>query len=88
MNSYWRFEEKDQGVYVEVESISLTRDIPTGLGWIVKPFVTSIPRESLVMTLGSTRSAAEARIQKSGVRSQKLELQETGVTSQNRTVHP
>jgi len=31
MNSYWRFEEKDQGVYVEVESVSLTRDIPTGL---------------------------------------------------------
>jgi len=62
MNSYWRFEEKDQGVYVEVESISLTRDIPTGLGWLIKPFVTSIPRESLLMTLGSTRSAVEARV--------------------------
>ncbi|HXW15412.1 MAG TPA: hypothetical protein VEN79_12965 [Terriglobia bacterium] len=61
MDSYWRFEEKDRGVYVEVESISLTRDIPLGLGWIIKPFVTSIPRESLLMTLGSTRSAAEAR---------------------------
>jgi hypothetical protein len=73
MNSYWRFEEKDQGVYVEVESISLTRDIPTGLGWLIRPFVTSIPRESLLMTLGSTRTAVEARIQKLGVRSQKLE---------------
>jgi hypothetical protein len=61
MDSYWRFEEKDSGVYVEVESISLTRDIPTGLGWIIKPFVTSIPRESLLMTLGSTRSAVQAR---------------------------
>jgi len=71
MNSYWRFEEKDQGVYVEVESISLTRDIPTGFGWLIKPFVTSIPRESLVMTLGSTRSAVEAEMQKSGGRSQK-----------------
>jgi len=64
MDSSWRFEEKDQGVYVEVESISLTRDIPMGLGWLIKPFVTSIPRESLVMTLGATRSAVEARIQK------------------------
>ncbi len=64
MNSYWRFEEKDAGVYVEVESVSLTRDIPTGFGWLIKPFVTSIPRESLLMTLGSTRSAVEARIQK------------------------
>jgi hypothetical protein len=62
LNSYWRFEEKDGGVYVEVESISLTRDIPMGFGWLIKPFVTSIPRESLLMTLGSTRSAAEARL--------------------------
>ncbi len=62
MNSDWRFEELDGGVYVEVESVSLTRDIPAGLGWIVKPFVTSIPRESLLETLGSTRSAVEARV--------------------------
>jgi hypothetical protein len=60
MNSDWRFEEQDGGVYVEVESVSLTRDIPVGLGWIVKPFVTSIPRESLEMTLGSTRAAVES----------------------------
>jgi hypothetical protein len=63
MNSYWRFEEKDRGVYVEVESISLTRDIPKGLGWMIRPFVVSIPRESLLKTLGSTRSAVEARVQ-------------------------
>jgi hypothetical protein len=61
MNSYWRFEQKDGGVYVEAESISLTRDIPFGLGWLVKPFVTSIPRESLLFTLTATRSAVEAR---------------------------
>jgi hypothetical protein len=57
LNSYWRFEEKDGGVWVEVESISLTRDIPLGLGWLIKPFITGIPRESLLMTLGSTRDA-------------------------------
>ena len=43
MNTYWRFEEKDGGVYVESESISLTRDIPEGLGWMIGPFVSSIP---------------------------------------------
>jgi hypothetical protein len=64
MNSYWRFEQKDGGVFVEVESVSLTRDIPLGLGWLIKPFVTSIPRESLVMTLGATRSAVEAQVKK------------------------
>jgi hypothetical protein len=67
MNSYWRFEEKDGGVYVEVESISLTRDIPFGLGFMIKPFITSIPRESLLNTLSSTRSAVEAKVQKAGV---------------------
>ena len=61
MESSWRFEEKDQGVYVEVESVSLTRDIPTGLGWLIRPFVTSIPRESLLLTLNSTRSAVQAQ---------------------------
>ena len=35
MNTYWRFEEKDGGTYVECQAISLTRDIPTGLGWMV-----------------------------------------------------
>jgi hypothetical protein len=62
MNSDWRFEEKDGGVYVEVESVSLTRDIPQGLGWLVKPFVNSVPRESLLMTLGATRAAVEAKL--------------------------
>jgi hypothetical protein len=60
INSYWKFEEKDGSVYVECESISLTRDIPTGLGWLITPFVTSIPKESLQMTMGSTRAALAA----------------------------
>ncbi len=58
--SYWRFEEQDGAVTVECESISLTRDIPFGLGWLIKPFITGIPKESLQMTLGSTRSAVLA----------------------------
>jgi hypothetical protein len=60
IKSYWKFEEKDGGVYVECESISLTRDIPTGLGWLIEPFVTGIPKESLEMTMGSTRTALAA----------------------------
>jgi hypothetical protein len=57
INSYWKFEEKDGGVYIECESISLTRDIPRGLGWLIKPFVTGIPKDSLQMTMDSTRAA-------------------------------
>lgn len=55
--SYWRFEEKDGGVYIECESVSLTRDIPWIVSPIVKPFVTDIPKESLQMSMGSTRRA-------------------------------
>jgi hypothetical protein len=57
LNSYWRFLERDGGVYIQLEAISLTRDIPTGLGWLVRPFVTTIPRESLDFTLSRTRDA-------------------------------
>jgi hypothetical protein len=40
--------------------VSLSRAIPAGLGWIVGPFVTSIPKESLEFTLGSMRKALHA----------------------------
>jgi hypothetical protein len=55
LNTYWRFQEKDGGVYVQCEALSLTRDIPTGLGWLLRPLVTRIPRESLSRALGRTR---------------------------------
>jgi hypothetical protein len=61
MNTYWEFEERDGGVYVQCESISLTRDIPRGLGWMLEPFVTSIPRESLQDTLANLRTAVLER---------------------------
>jgi len=68
MNTYWRFEEKDGGTYVESQSVSLTRDIPVGLGLLVGPFVNSIPRESLTFTLATTRAAVLARIASSNKR--------------------
>jgi hypothetical protein len=57
LNSYWRFSEANHGVYIQCEAVSLTRDIPTGLSWLVTPFIESIPEESLEFTLLSTRSA-------------------------------
>ena len=61
METWWRMEERDGGVYVQSEVASLTRDIPTGLGWMIRPFVTGIPRESLTFTLEATRKAVVAR---------------------------
>jgi hypothetical protein len=61
MDSWWRYEQVEGGVIIESESVSLTRDIPTGLGWLIGPFVTSIPKESLRMMLENTRMALGAR---------------------------
>jgi hypothetical protein len=55
--TYWWFEERDGGTWVECEAISLTRDIPTGLGWIIEPVIRNLPKDSLVNTLRSTRAA-------------------------------
>jgi hypothetical protein len=55
LNTYWRFEEKDGGVYLQCEALSLTRDMPTGLGWLLRPLVTAIPKASLNRALGQTR---------------------------------
>lgn len=53
--TYWHFLERDGGAYVQCEAISLTRSIPVGFRWLIGPFVTSIPRESLVFTLDTVR---------------------------------
>jgi hypothetical protein len=59
--SYWKFDERNAGVTVECRAISLTRDIPTGLGWIIDPIVRKLPQESLVATLEQTRAALAER---------------------------
>jgi hypothetical protein len=56
LNTYWRLLARDEGLYVQCESVSLTRGIPIGIGWLVRPFVTSIPRETLTFTLDTTRT--------------------------------
>jgi hypothetical protein len=57
LNSYWRFEQTPRGVFVQCEAISLTRDIPMGLGWMMAPLVEQVPKQSLEFTLGATRKA-------------------------------
>jgi hypothetical protein len=59
LNSYWRFEAADGGVYARCEAISLSRDVPPGLGWMLKRFLESFPKESMVNTLRGTRAAVQ-----------------------------
>ena len=59
LNNYCWFDQRAEGVYEQCESVSLTRDIPFGFGWIVGPFVNSIPRETLEFTLGKVRAGVK-----------------------------
>jgi hypothetical protein len=57
LNTYWIYEERDGGLYLQVEAVSLTRSVPRGLGWAIGPYVESVPRESLEFTLRSACNA-------------------------------
>lgn len=54
--SYWRLEEKDGGVYVQLETIGLSRGVPSIFSWAVNPLLRSIPRGTLTGLLGATRA--------------------------------
>ena len=60
---YRRFLADTAGVYMQFEVIGLTRNIPAGLRWLIKPFVTRVPRESLNFTLTRARDSVETTLQ-------------------------
>lgn len=51
LNTYWTYAEARGGLYLRMETVSLTRSVPRGLGWVIGPYVESIPRESMEFTL-------------------------------------
>ncbi|HEV2327040.1 MAG TPA: hypothetical protein VGS10_24085 [Terracidiphilus sp.] len=64
LNDYRRFLQTPSGVYLQFEVIALSRDIPWGLEWLIKPFVTRLPRQSLLFTLARARASIEAASRK------------------------
>jgi hypothetical protein len=59
LNNYCSFEQRAEGTYEQCESISLTTEVPWLLRFIVTPFVTSVPRETLEFTLGRVRAGVK-----------------------------
>jgi hypothetical protein len=55
LNAYWRYEQAGGGVVVDLESLTLSRSIPLGMGTIVSPLINRIARESMSRTLDSIR---------------------------------
>lgn len=59
--SYWRYQQRDNGVIIEWESIALSRDVPFLLGWFVNPLIRKIAREAVNDMLAATRKAVLAQ---------------------------
>ncbi len=57
MNSYWHVEQRDGGVYIECEVVTLARSIPFGMGALLRPTIESFASESLENTLKAKRRA-------------------------------
>jgi hypothetical protein len=56
-----KFEESDGGVFIEMEAIGLSRDVPLLVRWLVDPIVEHLPKNSLQATLDETRNAVLVR---------------------------
>lgn len=61
VHSIARYQERDGGVYVELEAIGLTRNIPLSLRWLVKPLAARLARDSVTTSLQQTRDAVMLR---------------------------
>jgi len=58
--SFSRFEERDGGVYIEVEALALSRDIPAAVRWLVNPIVRSVSKNSVLTSLRQTEEAVRS----------------------------
>ena len=47
-------------MYVELEAVGLTRDIPVSLRWLANPLVARLSRSTMAMSLRQTREGVVA----------------------------
>ena len=62
---FWRFEERDGGVYIQLESIDLSRSVPGIVAWIIDPLLRTIPRGTVTDLLGALRKAVVDQTERS-----------------------
>jgi hypothetical protein len=56
-NTFSTYLEQDDGVYVELETVGLSRDFPPLLGWIIEPIARRLGRGSVSESLRQLRQA-------------------------------
>jgi hypothetical protein len=60
--TFTRVEQRDGGVYLEIETIALSRGIPFEFRWLIKPLTERVPKETVALTLGATRNAVTQNV--------------------------
>ena len=60
LNSYWRYVQQGNDVRIDLESMSLSRDIPAVAQLLVSPIVQRVARESMERTLASVKRFLES----------------------------
>ncbi len=61
LDVYWRYEAVKGGIVIESETIALTRSLPFGLEWIIKPFVHRSAEATERQLMTRTRQVIEER---------------------------
>ena len=70
--SVTRLEQRDDGVYVEMEMIAMSRGIPVAFRWLVTPLAERLPRNILLATLQDTRDAVSEEIKAASLKTQTI----------------
>jgi len=70
--NFARFEQSRDGVYIEMEALGLSRDVPFLLRWLIDPFIEQLARNSIYATLEETRKAVLLKFSSRGGKSGRL----------------
>ena len=62
LHSITRLEQQDGGVFIQIEAIALSRDVPKALGWMIDPIIRRVSRNSLQLSVQQTREAARSSL--------------------------
>jgi putative flippase GtrA len=61
LNSYWRYTQQQDGVRIDLESLSLSRRVPRVIAPAANPLINRVGRESMIRTLEAVRAHVAAR---------------------------
>ena len=64
LDLYTRYVETDDGVYVQIEFLGLSRSVPAIFAWLVNPYIKSVPREYLTNYVNQLKKAVSAAAEK------------------------